>query len=281
MNLQLFLKKNSNNPLAYLVLLSTIAGFITSVLINKNVYEYDENNNLRIKCNNYILYTYYYVFLAIFLVPILTYINSFIKVEKYLNVKDYGIIILLIYGAILYGFGYLLRITNPKKLLIVHTLWFICLFLFTFLISSFLLYFALFDKIGLIIGFAVTVAICVTSYLFASSENNAVKNLYESRNKIRIAFFVFSILVLGIVFFIKRIPKEYIIPLFISISVISLIFVTILFIINNYELILDAEKCDEVNNVAHYPAESLRLFYKIINILIDVLNLLFFRRRRR
>jgi hypothetical protein len=261
-----------SNFTSILTLLSAIA--VNVIAIRR--YAYDEKLNRT--CDDYILNSYLYVVLA-FLIMGLT--SSAITDSPSMSntiVKNSSTLNLFIITIVYLGIYYVFYQTNPKNGIQLHILWLVLILMISLFMYFPLVMISRLDKDLLYKTIGITLTIVVlTAYIGINYGNQLITTDFDKY--LRWAL----IALIAISFAVTFIPQlfsgmnYYQITMMMSIP--GLIIFILLLLSYNKKLKEKADTCHKDNN-PNYPKESINIFIKIVNIIMDVFRILFARKNK-
>lgn len=243
--------------------------FATLTLVS-SILAYHKSHQQNIPtCDNYALNTYLYVLAMLFFTFFIMVMND----NLYLSIPIYrvffgmgfilGTILLL---AIIMGFTYVILKTDPKKILMKHSLMALFLIFFAILLSpSFI-----FLKPYILHGVVGASAIAFIAWKFISKNQNMVSpKMAKYSMYALVAIIIFSI---AVSIFVKD-PYVFWICLII-ITLASIIVMSLRLLIHNKEILQNEELCKKGEYYPDYINESFGVYTVLLNLIMDIARLL-------
>lgn len=250
-----------------IIILSAIVGNLIAI----KRFAYD--NKFNTTCDNYILNTYLYVLLGFLLTSLFILLTFESKMVNNLVMNTFSSwLSIIIFIVLYYGSLILFNKVNPKNNIQLHLMWLVLILFF-----SILLYFPIklsvhMNFLSLAIGITL-VLVSILSYVGIKYGKDLIKHDWD-------IYLRYGLFALIIIYFLLPLLMPLLIKLgleqntiYIILSLISIIVFSLLIMSYNKKLNERSRLCYKNNN-PNYPQESVGLIVKIMNILIDIINLL-------
>lgn len=250
-------------------LLLIITAIVVNVIaIKRNSYD----NEYNLTCDNYILNTYLYLLSAFLIGSLILLVTSENENIQTLMIKIFDNLAFFIAYLVLLIVSFIsLYSINPKNTILLHLVW-----LLIICMLSITMYFPI--KLGNLANIlkpaiAITIAlVTITAYLGIYHGKSIVTFDWDKYLRYGIIVLILSYIVLP--FVLGHENMEYAIYI---LSFVSLTIFTLLLLSYNKKLTERAEECHKENN-PNYPKEALGLATKIINVLSDIIKILYMRK---
>lgn len=253
-----------------LIILSSI--LINIIAIRRFAYD---DNKIR-TCDDYILNSYLYVILAFLILALtVTSISEFSEVEKMLmrNINTLTLIItLVIYVGIYYKFYN----TDARNQIQLHLLWLLLVVILAVMLFLPLKIMTMTDLFYQTIVITLFIVI-ITSFIGIKYGKELISVNFDKYLRWALLFLI--LLSFAIIFFPQLFAGMNRYQIMMMMGVLGLVIFILLLLSYNNKLKERADNCHKDNN-PNYPLESINLYIKILNIMMDVFRILFARKNK-
>lgn len=250
-----------------IIILSAIVGNIIAI----KRFAYD--NELNATCDNYILNTYLYVLLGFLIASLVISLTFESKIVNNLVMTIFSSwLSVIIFIGLQFGSFILFNRINPKNKIQLHLMWLVLILFF-----SILLYFPIklsvyMNFLPIAIGLTLSL-VSVLSYIGINYGKQLIK--YDWDIYLRYGLLALIVINLLMPFLMPMLLKLGFSEnnIYIILSLISIVIFSLLLMSYNKKLNERSKLCYKDKN-PNYPKESVGLIIKIINILMDIINIL-------
>ncbi len=265
-------KKENNNTT-----LQIICSLIIITLICIAIGNYAFKNGL-LTCDHYVLNTYLYILLSVFIIYLVVLINDKTGIFNdivYNNGLLMSIVVLIIFLYLLY----ILHKIPPQEIFKSNFLW----LLLIILLGIFIIPVIELGRMTNVLdnaGLYTCIIVILTGLLGYYKGDYIVRFDWDYYLYICLALLICIIFIGFIYIFMYNPPLEKIIMFIYIISIISLIIFVLLLLSVHKKLKDNAEKCINSNGtiIPNYPVQSFTIIIKIYRIFADLVNILGFRK---
>lgn len=255
------------------ILIILVAILVNIIAIRRFAYD----DNMDRTCDDYILNSYLYVILAFLIISLtVTSLSEFKGLEKVLlkNMNTLSLIIILI---LYLGIYFVFYNTDAKNQIQLHSLWLLLIIMLGVMLFFPLKLITMTDLFYQTIALTLVIVV-ITSFIGIKYGKQLITiDLDKYLRWALLALIILSIIVSLFPQIFSFMNAYQIIMMF---AVPGLIIFTLLLLSYNKKLKERADICHENKN-PNYPLESINIFVRIINIMMDVFRILFARRNKK
>ena len=254
--------------------LQIICSLIIITLICIAIGNYAFKNGL-LTCDHYVLNTYLYILLSVFIIYLIVLINDKTGIFNDDIVSNYGLLISIVLLIICLYLLYILHKIPPQEIFKSNIVWLLLIIILGIFIIPAIELGRMTNVLGNA-GLYTCIIVIIIGLLGYYKGDYIVRFDWDYYLYICLALLI-GIIIIGIIYiFMYNPPLEKIIMFIYIISIISLIIFVLLLLSVHKKLKENAEKCINSNGtiIPNYPVQSFTIIIKIYNIFTDLVNIL-------
>ena len=255
--------------------LTIICSLIIITLICIAIGNYAFKNGL-LTCDHYVLNTYLYILLSVFIIYLIVLINDKTGIfNDDIAYNNYGFLMLIILLIIFLCLLYMLHKIPPQEIFKSNFVWLLLIILLGIIIIPVIELGRMTNVLGNA-GLYTCIIVIITGLLGYYKGDYIVRFDWDYYLFICLALLI-GIMFIGFIYiFMYNPPLEKIIMFIYIISIISLIIFVLLLLSVHKKLKANAEKCINGNGtvIPNYPVQSFAIIIKIYNIFTDLVRIL-------